>query len=202
MRRRHAAEVAKMRIYVGVATAALLSFSFVACNQQPVAPAPMGTAPPVKIPIGPIPGAGSNEANLPANPYAGDRVAMVEGRRLFIWYNCYGCHGGHGGGGMGPSLRDPVWIYGGDPAHVYSSIAEGRANGMPAWGTKIPDEQIWKLVTYIKSMRTPEEPDPPLVPPQPVVVEPSANTRATSQNAPDHSAHHSSSTQQASNREP
>jgi cytochrome c oxidase cbb3-type subunit 3 len=40
---------------------------------------------------------------------------------------------------------------------------------MPAWGTKIPEEQIWKLVAYIKSMRTKEEPDPPLTPPKPSV---------------------------------
>jgi cytochrome c oxidase cbb3-type subunit 3 len=62
---------------------------------------------------------------------------------------------------MGPSLRDPVWIYGASDAHVFSSIAEGRARGMPAWGTKLPEEQIWKLVAYVKSLRTPLEPDPP-----------------------------------------
>jgi mono/diheme cytochrome c family protein len=32
---------------------------------------------------------------------------------------------------------------------------------MPAWGTKIPAQQIWQLVAYIKSMRTPQEADPP-----------------------------------------
>ena len=68
---------------------------------------------------------------------------------------------------MGPSLRDPDWIYGGAPAEIYSSIAEGRGKGMPAWGTKIPDDEIWKLVTYIKTLNTPEEVDPPLVPAQP-----------------------------------
>jgi hypothetical protein len=32
---------------------------------------------------------------------------------------------------------------------------------MPAWGVKIPQDQRWKIVTYIKSMRTPNEPDAP-----------------------------------------
>jgi cytochrome c oxidase cbb3-type subunit 3 len=95
------------------------------------------------------------------NPYAQNQVALQEGRRLFVWYNCAGCHGGHAGGGMGPSLRDQVWIYGDSDAHVFSSIAQGRAHGMPAWGTKLPEEQIWKLVAYVKSLRTPLEPDPP-----------------------------------------
>jgi cytochrome c oxidase cbb3-type subunit III len=62
---------------------------------------------------------------------------------------------------MGPSLRDVDWIYGDSDANVFSSIAEGRAHGMPAWGTKLPEEQIWKLTAYIKSLRTPLEPDPP-----------------------------------------
>jgi cytochrome c oxidase cbb3-type subunit 3 len=96
-----------------------------------------------------------------ANPYADDRTVLPEGRRLFVWYNCAGCHGDHAGGGMGPSLRDSTWIYGGRDADVFASISDGRTKGMPAWGTKLPPDQIWKIVTYIKSMRTPDEPDPP-----------------------------------------
>ena len=98
------------------------------------------------------------------NPYATDAVALQDGRRLFDWYNCSGCHGGHAGGGMGPSLRDETWIYGNRDDQIFDSIAQGRSKGMPAWGTKIPEDQIWQLVAYIKSMRTPEEPDPPVEP--------------------------------------
>jgi cytochrome c oxidase cbb3-type subunit 3 len=32
---------------------------------------------------------------------------------------------------------------------------------MPAWGTKLTEDQVWKLVAYIKSLRTPAEPNPP-----------------------------------------
>ncbi len=157
-----------MRMYVGVIAGALLALGNVACTQQPVAAATEGTPPAIGIPVGPIPGP-HQQPTLPANPYDGNPVALEEGRRLFGWYNCAGCHGGHGGGGMGPSLRDQRWIYGGSPAHVFASIAEGRGKGMPSWGTKIPQDQIWKLVAYIKSMRTPQEPDKPLVPPEPQV---------------------------------
>ena len=62
---------------------------------------------------------------------------------------------------MGPSLRDEDWIYGSTDAQVFNSVAEGRAHGMPAWG-KLPEAQIWKLVAYIKSLRTPKEPEPPV----------------------------------------
>lgn len=96
------------------------------------------------------------------NPYGQEQVVLSEGRRLFESYNCAGCHGDHAGGGMGPSLRDQDWIYGGSSAQIFNSIAEGRAHGMPAWGTKLPEDQIWKLVAYIKSLRTSKEPDSPV----------------------------------------
>jgi cytochrome c oxidase cbb3-type subunit 3 len=62
---------------------------------------------------------------------------------------------------MGPSLRDRTWLYGNSDAHIFDSIAEGRARGMPAWGTKLPEDQIWKLVAYIQSLHTSREPQPP-----------------------------------------
>ena len=158
-----------MRIHLGLIAAALLALGATGCNQQPVASAPTGAPPAIGIPVGPIPGPGKDLTMMPKNPYENDPVALQEGRRLFVWYNCAGCHGGHGGGGMGPSLRDPSWRFGSSDAHIFASITEGRGQGMPAWGTKIPQEQIWKIVTYIKSMRTPQEPEPPLVPPEPKV---------------------------------
>lgn len=123
--------------------------------------APLGAVPPVVgHAIGPQPGP---DRPLPRieNPYAGQPNAPVEGRRLFRWFNCEGCHGGHAGGGMGPSLRDAYWIYGYEDQDIYNSIAEGRARGMPAWGTKLPEEQIWKLVSYVTSLGTDSEPNPP-----------------------------------------
>lgn len=124
-------------------------------------PSAAGASPPViGHAIGPQPGP-DRLLPLMSNPYARDVAAPVEGRRLFTWYNCEGCHGGRAGGGMGPSLRDVTWIYGGEDQDIYNSIAEGRAHGMPAWGTKIPPEQIWKLVSYIRSLETDAEPNPP-----------------------------------------
>jgi cytochrome c oxidase cbb3-type subunit 3 len=59
---------------------------------------------------------------------------------------------------MGPSLRDQDWIYGSRDAQIFSSIAEGRAHGMPSWQSQLTADQVWKLVTYIKSLRTRNEP--------------------------------------------
>jgi len=145
-----------------IAVSICLAASIVAsCNIRQNDTALAGSAPAVgQITIGPIPG-GGNEPAQPTNPLANDRPSLQEGRKLFVEYNCSGCHGGHAGGGMGPSLRDPVWIYGSSDAAIFDSIARGRGQGMPAWGTKVPQQQIWQLVAYIKSLRTPQEPDPP-----------------------------------------
>lgn len=87
-----------------------------------------------------------------ANPFAGDELAIAAGRRLYEQYNCVSCHGGEGAGGIGPTLNDPRWKYGGTPAAIFQSIYEGRPEGMPIWGGRIPDEQIWQLAAYVESL--------------------------------------------------
>ena len=111
------------------------------------------------VAVGPI--AGPATPRQPGNPYAKDRTATGEGRQLFVRFNCSGCHGGRAGGGMGPSLRDVDWIYGSSDAQIFSSIVEGRARGMPAWQTRLSSDQTWKLVSYIKSLRSRNEPQAP-----------------------------------------
>lgn len=142
--------------------ACFFASSMIGCYSGPAAEPPAGGQAITETPVGPIPGGD----NIPTanNPLAGNPVALQDGRRLFNWYNCSGCHGGHGGGGMGPSLRDPVWLFGNRDGQIYDSIAHGRSHGMPAWGSKIPPRQIWELVAYIKSMDTSQEPHPPTEP--------------------------------------
>jgi cytochrome c oxidase cbb3-type subunit 3 len=85
------------------------------------------------------------------NPYEENAWAVAEGKRLFSAFNCVGCHG-HGGGGSGPALIDDRWTYGGDPASLFTSIVAGRPNGMPSFGGKIPEQQVWELVAYVQSL--------------------------------------------------
>jgi mono/diheme cytochrome c family protein len=140
--------------------ALLLALSAMACGRVPGDIAASSAPPPVPTPVGPVPGAAENPPRR-ENPYHGSPAAMAEGRTLFVRMNCSGCHGGRAGGGMGPSLRDVDWLYGSTDAQIFDSIAEGRSQGMPAWGTQLPEDQIWKLVAYVKSLRTPDEPHPP-----------------------------------------
>lgn len=92
------------------------------------------------------------------NPYQGNVHALRDGERLYGWFNCAGCHGAIGGGAIGPPLRDEAWIYGDNTLQVYRSIADGRPQGMPAFGDRIPEDDLWKLVAFVRALGTPEDP--------------------------------------------
>ena len=95
----------------------------------------------------------SSPGHAPADyaKYEESAYAVSEGKRLYSAYNCVGCHA-HGGGAIGPALMDSVWIYGSRPDQIYSDIVQGRPNGMPSFGGKIPEYQVWELVAYVRSM--------------------------------------------------
>jgi cytochrome c oxidase cbb3-type subunit 3 len=85
------------------------------------------------------------------SPFNGNAYALSEGKRLYSAYNCVGCHA-QGGGAIGPALMDHRWIYGSRPDQIYSTIVQGRPNGMPSFGGKLPDQQVWQLVAYVESL--------------------------------------------------
>jgi cytochrome c oxidase cbb3-type subunit III len=89
-----------------------------------------------------------------AAPYYDNAEAVNTGKKLYAQYNCSGCHS-NGGGGMAPALMDDVWIYGGRLEQIHQTLVEGRPNGMPTWGAKIPDQQLWQISAYVRSMSLP-----------------------------------------------
>ena len=85
------------------------------------------------------------------SPFRNNAYGLSEGKRLYNAYNCSGCHA-QGGGAIGPALMDHRWIYGSRPDQIYSTIVEGRPNGMPAFGGRIPEQQLWQIVAYVESL--------------------------------------------------
>jgi cytochrome c oxidase cbb3-type subunit 3 len=105
------------------------------------------------IPLGDVPGDEHvPQAASTPNPLTKDPRAVEMGKRLYITMNCADCHGYDAKGAMGPDLTDNYWRYGGTPAAIYNSIAQGRAQGMPAWGKALPPIEIWRLTAYIQSL--------------------------------------------------
>lgn len=91
---------------------------------------------------------------LVQNPYERDKRAIGVGGQLFVGYNCVDCHGAEGSGAMGPSFQDGRWHFGGSPGEVFESIYQGRPDGMPSWGGRISNDQIWMLTAYVRSLST------------------------------------------------
>src|SRR5436190_13551626 len=77
-----------------------------------------------------------------ASPFQRNAYGLSEGKRLFAAYNCKGCHA-NGGGGIGPALMDHRWIYGSRPEQIFSTIVQGRPDGMPAFGGRFPEQELW-----------------------------------------------------------
>ncbi len=112
----------------------------------------------MQVPVSNLSPGGVRAPPLIKNPVANDPEALQRGMTYFKSFNCIGCHADNGGGGMGPALSNTIFIYGAQPENIYLSIYQGRPNGMPAWGTALPDAVIWDLVTYIGSISN--EPTP------------------------------------------
>ena len=47
---------------------------------------------------------------------------------------------------------DDKWIYGSDPQNIFETVVEGRPNGMPSFKGRIPEDQAWQIVAYVRSM--------------------------------------------------
>ena len=92
------------------------------------------------------------------NPFANDpRAAKAGGYEFRI--NCALCHGlGAHGGGRGPDLTRPHKKHTHNDAEMFQVISNGipgtvmPANGTNGQGVGMTDEEIWQIITYIRSV--------------------------------------------------
>jgi len=82
---------------------------------------------------------------------AGDKQAMEMGKRLYLTY-CMQCHGADARGAKGfPNLTDSDWQFGGEPAQIEQTIADGRMGVMPAHA-QLGADTIKDLANYVRSL--------------------------------------------------
>jgi mono/diheme cytochrome c family protein len=86
-----------------------------------------------------------------AAKYEMNAYQIAQGGRYFTWYGCSACHG-TGASGV-RNLEDTQWRYGGAFDQIYSSVAQGRGANMPAYGARIPVEQIWQITAYVRQLQ-------------------------------------------------
>jgi len=88
---------------------------------------------------------------MPENPYEHDEKAVAEGKGIYR-EKCADCHGKDVKGGDGPPLTGHL-KYGEQDGQKFESIANGRPGGMPAFGTELGRDRIWKVLAYVDSVR-------------------------------------------------
>jgi mono/diheme cytochrome c family protein len=87
------------------------------------------------------------------NPYHDQPQAIQAGRLLFEEH-CAECHGENAQGKKKrPSLRTAKVQTGASEGELHWFLINGNIrHGMPSW-SKLPDQQIWQLVSYLKSLK-------------------------------------------------
>src|SRR5437879_5979563 len=102
------------------------------------------------------------------NPFSGDPKAAKAGEFEFC-INCAFCHGlGARGGGRGPDLTHAQKRHGSSDGDMFQNISNGipgtamPANGTNGQGVGMTDEEIWQIITYLRSIevKAPSQPDP------------------------------------------
>jgi len=86
------------------------------------------------------------------NPFQGRMEAASAGRNVFIEH-CAKCHGENAEGTKKrPTLRSERVQQQATAGDLHWLLVNGNMKkGMPSWA-KLPDPQIWQLVSYLKSM--------------------------------------------------
>src|SRR5947207_1001109 len=93
------------------------------------------------------------------NPLAGNPQAAKAGEFEFR-INCALCHGlGARGGGRGPDLTRAHKRHGDSDGDMFRNISQGipgtvmPANGTNGQGVGMTDEEIWQIITYLRSVQ-------------------------------------------------
>jgi mono/diheme cytochrome c family protein len=111
------------------------------------------------------PANGNAEAAKLKNPVASSPESIAAGKATFGTV-CASCHGAEGKGGIvlsviedrggtqPPDLTDAKWDHGSSDGEIFTTIKKGIAPDffMAPFDGRIPDNDIWNLVNYIKSL--------------------------------------------------
>lgn len=89
-----------------------------------------------------------------------DKTLVNQGKALFD-ANCVVCHGADAKGNHdvgAVNLTDDIWLFGGDRETVRTTIRNGRAGVMPAWDSKLGNERVMLLASYVYSLSNQKAP--------------------------------------------
>ena len=108
----------------------------------------------------PLAAQGNPDAAKTQNPVPSSPESLAAGKQSYTRY-CANCHGLNAEGSPGndltpeaPDLTDKNWKHGSTDGEIFNVIKNGVAPdfNMGAFGDQLKDEDIWKVVNYIRSL--------------------------------------------------
>ncbi len=96
-------------------------------------------------------GAQEHTPQTERNPFAGSAEAAATGEKLYK-QACQTCHGGNGTGDRGPALATGKFPHGASDGQIFINIRNGIAGSQMPPFSKLSTEQVWQLLTYIRSL--------------------------------------------------
>jgi alcohol dehydrogenase (cytochrome c) len=100
----------------------------------------------------------AQQADTPANPFAGNAQAVTAGMAIYN-ATCVACHEPAGTGGRGPALNTGHFQHGDGDYDIYQVIRGGIAGTQMPNFSGLSSDDTWRLVTYLKSLAN--RPAPP-----------------------------------------
>ena len=94
------------------------------------------------------------------NPLEGDTAAIQAGMGLFR-ARCADCHGMDARGVRGPDITQ-VWASGRTDDGLFTTLRNGvPSTEMPRSAPRTPDDEIWQILAYLRTLAAPAPTDPP-----------------------------------------
>jgi mono/diheme cytochrome c family protein len=100
------------------------------------------------------------DAQALVNPLKPTADVLAAGRKVYDRH-CLDCHGeeGKGDGMAGETLKprpsdftDAAWQHGSSDGEIFTVARDGAGEGMKGFKGKLTDQQLWQVVTFIKSL--------------------------------------------------
>jgi PQQ-dependent dehydrogenase (methanol/ethanol family) len=93
------------------------------------------------------------ETDVQKNPFPPTPATIAAGQKLYQ-QTCQACHGSEARGDRGPALAAGNFQHGGQDSDLFRTIRGGiPGTQMPAF-TALPTDNIWRIITYLRSLNT------------------------------------------------
>ena len=102
----------------------------------------------------------AQQADTTRNPLGQSPAAIAAGTRVYD-QTCLSCHGPAGQGDRGPALNAGAFTRGREDGDLFHTIREGVPGSQMPPFRGLSDEQVWQLVSYIRSLADTDTIAPP-----------------------------------------